>query len=476
MRSPSSTELADEVAIVRRVGRRLRLIDVDGHVSAKTEDGASILVTPGRGIPTPRQTRTEDLLEVSLDDGRVTVGDQHRLPSGVALDLAILREHPEVHAVVVGAPWAASAFGAVGRDVLPLTHTWAEFAHEGAAWLNYADATSGADDIVRSAARDIGSRRFVHVPGFSVMALADSPLDGLRRLDAFEYLARLTDLTTQLNPSPSVVTKEQAQSIHAQRPAEAVPSRDYRRYYRSLDGHLGPTPEQRWPTDDAEGHVRRDVAVACRLLAAAGDLVAFFEHVSHRIPGRDDRFAMSPAKDFAQMTPDDIGIVSMADDCPPISGPLPPAPFRWYHRDLLERRPDVHAVVHTHELAGRAFVLAGATAPAIHRSALLGVGGMPPTFPEASLVFSKEHREAVLARLGDGPWVHAFAHGTDFVASDLATATVRAINTDLHLRFTAYARRLGSAREIESSDLDLARRFAIPLAMHWNDLIDDLDG
>lgn len=469
-------DIVQDLLTSLRVGRRLSLIDIDGHVTTRHPDGASVLVTPGPVAGGAFRIGPSDLLRVGLD-GAVLEGRPEAVPMGLATDLAILRARPDVRAIAAGAPWTAMALGVVGRQILPLTHTWAELAHEGAAWLD-PEAHLTADAGVREAdgpvGRVVGGRGHVHVPGVAVLALGTECLDALRRLDALEYLARLTVMATSLAPTPAVVTPEQAAGIPAQRPAERVPSRDFRRFYRSLDtGPLGDGVGSWQPPHD-EPAARREVALACRVLAAAGDLVAFFEHVSQRVPGRDDRFAMSPATDFARMTPEDIGILAMDGDCERVSGPLPAAPFRWYHRDLLRARPDVRAIVHTHELAGRAFQLAGVAPQAVHKLAAAGLDGMPPVFPEVSLLFDQGHRERMVEILGDGPWVHAFAHGTDFVAPDLPTATMRAVCWDRHLRFLALARSLGEPRPLGEPVLaSLRRRVASPDAW-WADAVEML--
>jgi L-fuculose-phosphate aldolase len=287
------------------------------------------------------------------------------------------------------------------------------------------------------------------------LALGSEPLDALRRLDVLETLARMTMAATELQDEPTLVTTEQAADIPRQRPVEPRPSRDYRRYYRSLDpGVDAPGPDLDPPRNEVD-RVKRDVAHACRLLASAGDLVAFFEHVSHRIPGADDRFAMSPAKDFASMRPDDIGIIAVEGECEQLEGDIPAAPFRWYHRDVFAARPDVTAIVHTHELLGRAYVAAGAAPPPVHRAAAHGLRGhTPPVFRTPSLLFDASDRADMVTLLGDGPWVHSLAHGTDYCASDIAVATRAAIERERHLRFHSMARRLGQPTVLSDDVLD----------------------
>lgn len=463
--------LAAQLALARRVASRLGLADWDGHFSARADDGR-VLVTPAAAATRSRRVTPLDILTLGLD-GRLLDGDAASVPAGVALDLAIYRLRSEVRAVATGSPTTASAFGSTRREILPLTHTWAEYVLDGAGWIDPAAwATGAVEDLERQIA---GAMRqtLLHVAGVAVITLGDEPLDTLRRLDAVEYLARMTVVATELDPRPRVVTADEAASIPGQRPAEAAPSRDYRRFYRSFDVRAPATVDERWPAEDAIARTRRDVAVACRVLAASGDLVAFFEHVSHRIPGRDDIFAMSPAMDFARMDPDDVAVLETAGDCRPLEGPFPPAPFRWYHRDILQQRRDVAAIVHTHELHGRAWMLAGATTPPIHRWAIHQADGlMPPAYGVPSLVFAPEDRARMLERLGNGAWVHNVAHGTDTCAADLPTAVVAAVAWESHLRFAQLARRLGPARPLAQPEAAALAAALTPADIVWEELCD----
>ena len=229
----------------------------------------------------------------------------------------------------------------------------------------------------------------------------------------------MTVAATQLDPDPLTVTPEEAAEIPRQRPVEPRPSRDFRRYYRSLDRgiptRLDPATRSADPVVDGQARHRH------RLPAAGfgcGDLVAFFEHVSHRIPGRPDRFAMSPAKDFANMRADDIGILSTEGECQQLEGTIPGGPVSagttvTYSRPAPMWPPSSTPTsswgVPTCWPASlpRRFTGRPCTACVLRRH--------PPSRPPACCSTPPiEPRWWQL--LGDGPWVHARSHGTDYCA------------------------------------------------------------
>lgn len=443
--------LAEELARVRRVAVRTGLQDLLGHVSARLADGR-VLVTPGPGRHArPLRLRATDVVTTDLDGaiaggpgeaGEAAAGDGPSLPPGYELDLAIYRARPDVGSIAWASPPGAIAFGLVGRDLAAIPISFAEFAHAGAAFVQPDRLQlSRADGEAWAAA--VGGRGFLHVQGVATVTLAPSPRAALWATYGLENLAAMSRIALGLSAEPRAMTRQDVGRVFGAMPSERRPSRDPLAYLPSLDRRPGPLPSERWPADDEVGAIRRRVAVACRILAANGSLVTFLEHVSHRVPGRDDAFAMSPSKDFAAMLPGDVGLVSTAGDCPPIDGPYAPAPFRWFHRDLLAARPDVGAIVHTHELFGRAFAAAGRRPAPVWRNGALEVVDPPPVFETASLVFSAEDRAAVLGLLGSGRTVHELYHGTDFAAPTIEEATVAAVHREACLAMEASALQLG---------------------------------
>lgn len=456
------------VAQTRRAAHRLGLADLMGSVSERVPGSSLLAVSPGWDdeMPTPASVTIEDTVVVDLG-GEAISGDPHSAPADLELHLGIYRARRDVGAVVYGSPASAIAFGAAGRAVLPLTHTQSMVLQDGVG-VHVPDKLITTRDAGAEVAAALGGGLIAHVVGLGVVAVGPSALQALMNLDAYEYLARMTAVTASLTEAPRTLSKQEVATVPQQRPLEVVPSRDPRRYYTAFAeiGGRGGAPEHDPCTEDPVGDVKVRMALACRMLAARHSLVAYFEHLSARLPGTDDRFAMSPAKAFSRMQPDDILTVGVPDDCAWLEGPYAPAPFRWFHRDILQARPDVNAIVHTHELYGRAFVMSGIPLEPVFRTgadtALLPL----PVYDVPTLNFSAEDRSATVALLGDGSMVHLVAHGTDFVATSLEQATVMAIHREFLCEVLHLARRLGTVRGMAPGLIDEVRRLG-PTARAW---------
>ncbi len=96
---------------------------------------------------------------------------------------------------------------------------------------------------------------------------------------------------------------------------------------------------------------RQHVVEMCRTLLERGYLKATEGNASVRVPGYD-RYAVTPSNyDYARMRPEDIVIVDFAGkQVPETSGSgLAPSIECGMHATIYRERPDVHAIVHTHQ-------------------------------------------------------------------------------------------------------------------------------
>lgn len=92
---------------------------------------------------------------------------------------------------------------------------------------------------------------------------------------------------------------------------------------------------------------KQAVVDAARRLSARGHLVATGGNLSVRIPGRA-AMAVTPSNlDYAVMTADDVCVLDL--DLGVIEGALKPSVESSLHAAVYQARPDVHAVVHTHQ-------------------------------------------------------------------------------------------------------------------------------
>jgi len=154
---------------------------------------------------------------------------------------------------------------------------------------------------------------------------------------------------------------------------------------------------------------------------------------------------MSASKTFRDIGVEDICVLDY--EANHVGGPKPPG-FKWFHAQLLRERKDAMAVVHTHDVHGRAYALAGRKAVPSHRIGLEIGSGPVPQYGRCDLIVDPEVRRATLDALGEGPIVHEVGHGTDFVADTLEKATVDAIQREAFLAMDALARRYGEPKPL----------------------------
>lgn len=462
MIEPTATATIADVARLRRVAHRLRLLDLMGHVSARLPGGWTIAVTPAWGprAPVPLQTMPDDVVLVDLS-GRVVEG-RHAPPVDIALDLELYRSSPSIAAVIFGSPRELVSFGIAERRLMPVTHYLSGLVHDGIPVYSEA-ALVRTPERAKTFASVLGGRAAAHVRGSGVVVTGTSLLEAALRLDQLERIARTYRLALGASASPRVVSREEAAAISeeladALRRDEAIGhgALDAARYYWQFDQEQAGTPAERESWPEPRGpleSLRARVATACRVLDLPGTIVGYLEHVSHRIPGDEFRFLMSPAKRFADMLPTDIGVLSTQDDCGPLDGPYSPAPFRFYHRDLFAARPDVNAIVHTHEIFGRALVAAGRRPRPIYRVGAARAAEPFLVTEAPNLAMSDRSRSANVRLLGAGRVLQIRAHGTDFVSASIEEAAVDAIQREALSEVDLLVSALGEPALIRERDV-----------------------
>ena len=107
--------------------------------------------------------------------------------------------------------------------------------------------------------------------------------------------------------------------------------------------------------------LKQAVIDACLRLQAMGYLVGTYGNASARIPGG---LIVTPSRvDYEAITPDDMVVI--ADDGRIIEGHRPPSSETSVHRLILNARPDIGAVFHTHSLYASALSCLHETIPVI---------------------------------------------------------------------------------------------------------------
>jgi len=108
---------------------------------------------------------------------------------------------------------------------------------------------------------------------------------------------------------------------------------------------------------------KEQIVETAQLLVGKGYLMATGGNISLRIPGKD-AFAITPSNyDYMKMAPADVCVLNF--DQATIESRLKPSVESAMHAAIYQVRPDVNAVVHTHQAYVSALTLIKAPIPAL---------------------------------------------------------------------------------------------------------------
>lgn len=214
--------------------------------------------------------------------------------------------------------------------------------------------------------------------------------------------------------------------------------------------------------------LRRDLALACRMLGSTGLTTPLLGHVSLRV---DEDHALIRCRGPRERgllftTVADIRLVELTASGPVGDGYTLPNEFP-IHAEVLRARPDAAAVLHAHPrsalLAGLADVpirpVFGAYDIPAYRLAVTGV----PIHPHAGLVRTAEAGRELAATLGTAPGCLLRGHGVVTAGADVPTVLALALALDELLSVSVDLARLGAAPpDIPTTDLpDLGPSFNV---------------
>lgn len=180
---------------------------------------------------------------------------------------------------------------------------------------------------------------------------------------------------------------------------------------------------------NSEPELRELVALSGRVLYQQG-LLDYLGHCSARLPG-SDRVIIKPkhsptVRGLHSVGPDDLVVIDLDGNL--VEGDTQPPAERFIHTEIYKARPDVTAVVHTHQPAGTLLgVIAAELLPVLHVPAILADRGHVASWPCPLLVTDQAMGRELAETLGDGRLCHLVGHGLVSVADDIRLATVAAI-------------------------------------------------
>ena len=160
----------------------------------------------------------------------------------------------------------------------------------------------------------------------------------------------------------------------------------------------------------SEADLKRDLAFACRVLAAAGQGDTIFGHVSARAAG-SDRFWMKPSGlGLEEIHPDDLLLLDFSGAV--LAGRHPRHDEFPIHAEVFRARADVMCVVHTHPPCSIAFAARGGQLrPVSHEGNFFWPHGVPVFDRFTDLVKTSEQGRLVAAALGPGTALFLRNHG-----------------------------------------------------------------
>lgn len=108
---------------------------------------------------------------------------------------------------------------------------------------------------------------------------------------------------------------------------------------------------------------REQVVATCHTLLERGYLKATEGNISLRVKGQE-AFAITPSNyDYARMLVDDICVLNFEQEA--LAGTMKPSIESGMHLSVYQTRPDVHAIIHTHQPYASALGLIKMPIPAL---------------------------------------------------------------------------------------------------------------
>ena len=211
---------------------------------------------------------------------------------------------------------------------------------------------------------------------------------------------------------------------------------------------------------DSLAELRRDLAVAYRIVANEGILDAF-GHISVRNPNNPQRYFLSRSRAPGLVQANDILEYDL--DSNPIMPPKErPYSERVIHGEIFKARPDVTAVCHHHAPSIMPFAISGVPLqPVFHLGASMGasapVWDSRDEFGDTNLLVVKPEEGASLARaLGEASIVVMRRHGATVVGGSLRELVFRTIYSAKNAEHQMAAHLLGNVSPLTAGEAQMA--------------------
>jgi L-fuculose-phosphate aldolase len=196
-----------------------------------------------------------------------------------------------------------------------------------------------------------------------------------------------------------------------------------------------------------EESIRQAIVGACLTMNASGINQGTAGNISVRW---QDGLLITPSSlPYNEMTSDDIVFMSMDGS---YEHRLTASSEWRFHRDILQQRPEVNAVVHSHPIHATAFAICGMEIPAVHY--MIAVAGGPSIRCAPYAPFGTEElSRAVLKALSGRTCALLANHGMVATGRDLREAMWLAVEVETLCKQYAVALQIGTPCVLEDAEI-----------------------
>lgn len=153
--------------------------------------------------------------------------------------------------------------------------------------------------------------------------------------------------------------------------------------------------------------------------------------------------------DYMIMKPEDVVVVSPTGEI--VDGVLKPSSELKFHLALLHHRPDINAVVHTHQPYATTIACLNIELPPVHY--LIGFSGDKVPLAKYATFGSQALSDYILEAIGPYNACLMANHGLVTVGTDISRAFATAEELELVSRIYCLARSMGEPRILSKEDM-----------------------
>jgi len=221
------------------------------------------------------------------------------------------------------------------------------------------------------------------------------------------------------------------------------------------------------PDSSVVQELRQKVAMGSRVLARF-ELVDYLGHLSARVPGTGCvliRARGAEQGDQRRMTPEQVSLVDL--EANHLDGEYRPPDETRLHTEVYKARPDVLAVVHTHQPL--ATIFGDVEKPILPMQAVMATA-VPeeiPIYRSARKIMTLEQGAEVARVLGQRPVVHLQNHGVVVAGASVEEVVIKAIWLEGQAKLTLLASMIGTPHGMRAEEVEFQAREAFGIEGRW---------